>query len=81
MLMNGAPVRLYNSCSACKSCKIMRSLVLCCLTSILLLLLVLVLRYFWLPDWLQFQKLHDQFVADIERLNKLKDAELREHVH
>ncbi|WIA13115.1 hypothetical protein OEZ85_006713 [Tetradesmus obliquus] len=29
----------------------------------------------------EFQKLHDQFVADIERLNKLKDAELREHVH
>ncbi|KAF6260617.1 ribosome recycling factor domain-containing protein [Scenedesmus sp. NREL 46B-D3] len=28
----------------------------------------------------EFQKLHDQFVADVERLTKMKDAELREHV-
>jgi ribosome recycling factor len=28
----------------------------------------------------QFQKLHDQFVAEIDRLTKAKDAELREHI-
>jgi ribosome recycling factor len=27
----------------------------------------------------QVQKLHDQYVAEVDRLRKVKDAELKEH--
>jgi hypothetical protein len=32
-----------------------------------------------LPVCAQLQRLHDQYVAEVERLKKLKDVELREH--
>jgi hypothetical protein len=30
-------------------------------------------------SYLQIQKLHDEYVGEVERLRKIKDTELREH--
>jgi hypothetical protein len=39
--------------------------------------LALLLSAVWVSA--QVQKLHDQYIAEVDKLRKVKDAELREH--